>query len=73
MKVFVTMQGFPNYAGHFSSIPDLNKPLNIASKPLVRQEGCPDDQEDGKIQTCNLAAKLGHSQEETGEGKGDGD
>lgn len=25
------------------------------------------------IQTCNLTAKLGHSQEEIGEGKGDGD
>lgn len=70
------MQGFPNYAGYFGSTsekwPWPKQTDKKSQQASVRQEGDTGNQEDGIIQTCNLAAKFGHTHKETGEGKGDG-
>lgn len=64
MLVILAQQGQQND-------PDVNKLVKGASKAIVKQKDDMDDQEDGIIQACNLAARIGHTHKETGEEKGD--
>lgn len=54
MPVILAQQGQQND-------PDLSKLVKGASKATVKQKDDMDDQEDSIIQTCNLAARIGHT------------
>lgn len=51
MLVILAQQGQQND-------PDVNKLVKGASKAIVKQKDDMDDQEDGIIQACNLAARI---------------